>query len=278
LQLFGLQSNPCIANFQTESHILVRVTQACHQMDGPPLCEFDGVSHQIEQNLSQPNGVGRNFGGEIILALDNQRQPLLLGARHEPRRHLPNEVDRRNRTRARFRLPRFQTRHLQNIVHHRHQLRGIPVNGTHRLSESKKIRAVVIRQQIDVAKNRRERCADFVADVRQELPFGEVGGFGLHAGAGEFLGQGVELGGLRFDPLPRPGQLAGEPVQFITLVLLFRELGERADKLLQFSGSVAARDPLHAKPSINTISNENSLLKIEGMTAAQMISKCDQTQ
>ena len=136
--------------------------------------EFDGIAHQIEDDLPQPASVPEQELGDFIVDMTGQFQSLLVCPQ---RKCLDRSVERLTEAEGgqfQFELPRLHARKVQNVVEQKHQ-------GVRRFLGRPEIVAHHGRQFLAEAKLQHaehgiHRRAQLVAHVGQKVALGAVRG------------------------------------------------------------------------------------------------------
>ena len=162
---------------------------ALQQLDRNPYFtlagKLDGITHQIVQNLLQPQLIPKQAVRDISSHLRHQHNslclyPCLLGSDH-----LRNATVQTERRTLKLKFARLDLGDIQHVIDQRQQGLGIIFNIC-------KILGLLLRQhrkaeQLGIADHPAHGGADLMAHIGQELGLGIVGSFSLSLGLQQFL-------------------------------------------------------------------------------------------
>jgi hypothetical protein len=100
----GLYSSPRVDHIEPRDQDVVLTCPGQLQTDLSVLGELDRVVGEVDQNLAQRAAVARNLNPHRW-SEDHQREPLVLGERVQPNRHLFQQLLAVDRTEIQLKLP-----------------------------------------------------------------------------------------------------------------------------------------------------------------------------
>ena len=175
-QVGGGDADPCIRNGKAQ---LGRLTGGIVHLDphAARLGEFQGITHQVHQDLPQPRRIGVHQRGQWVQVLGHQRQLLLFGPCAQQAQDLVDNLDGRTSQAFDLQLARFDLGEVEDVVQQSQQGVAIPLDD--RLVAAAFVaRQVCPLEQFAVAQDRGHGGPDFVAHVGQEFALDPVGRFG----------------------------------------------------------------------------------------------------
>ena len=151
----------------------------------PPLGELEGIAHQIDQHLLQPQGVAAQPPQRRRRRRDRELEALGLGGR--PQQALEPGQQRRQGKGARFeaQLAGFDLGQVEDVVENGEQRLPGALDAADHVGLIRRQRFAV--QHLGQAQHAVQRGADFVAHMRQKLALGPAGRFGRLPRLVEFL-------------------------------------------------------------------------------------------
>ena len=146
--------------------------------------KFDGIAHQIEQNLPQTQRIAHQTERQVRINAKNQFDPFALCAQGQNRGNVVEHLGKIEDDVFDLQFPGFDLRKVENVVENAKQTGGRRID----------IRQIVALLQIELGLERQmrqpqdriHRCSDFVAHIGQKLGFRLIGAIGLRLGTRQF--------------------------------------------------------------------------------------------
>ena len=174
VQFVGAHAGAGVVHFK--SGHLPRVAHP--QAHAAHLGELDRIAQQVDEYLAQAFFVGTHGRWHRLAQhLEAEAQAFGGGLQLEQAGHFGERARQRHGFDVKRQLARFDAGHVQRALDERQQMFTAALNDVHRLCAVRRHIGVGL-QQLGVAQNAVERCAQFVADGADVAGLGLVGGFG----------------------------------------------------------------------------------------------------
>ena len=174
-------TDTCIAHLKSQFCLfLAHLDQVNIDIYIPSFCKFDGIAHQIDDDLSQANGIAYQVVGNLWRNPVGQLKPLLTRPNSQRLQRIAKRISQRERNAFQFELASLYLGQIENIVEQYEQriCRIISEIGVFLLPRCQ----FGIAQQFDHPHNAVHRRANLVAHIGQKLALGLICCFGCYTG------------------------------------------------------------------------------------------------
>ena len=166
--------DPRIGHVEHEPRRLgVTLHQRHTQHDVSTLREFDAVSNQVHEDLANPQRIAQNRARQRTEKLQTETRAFARGPHLHDRDHLARQLGRRERDSLHVHPASFNFRKIENLVDQFQQVLAIAKHGLHG-RDPLVLRQFLIEQVLRKAENGRQRRANLVAHIGEELALGFI--------------------------------------------------------------------------------------------------------